>query len=97
MVAKTIRGLRLERQYSQEYMALRLGISQSTYSRLEQGRIPLTWPRLNQIAQVFDIPLHHLIHNTNSHSATHLAKQLRSQLNELLARYGHMERELGEA
>lgn len=48
VIAK-IRHLRRNREYSQEYMALLLNISQNAYSRLENGKTPITIDRLYHI------------------------------------------------
>ncbi|MBO9632725.1 MAG: helix-turn-helix transcriptional regulator [Chitinophagaceae bacterium] len=51
-VAGKIRTLRRNREYSQEYMALLLNISQNAYSRLENGKTPITIDRLYQISTI---------------------------------------------
>lgn len=51
-VAVKIRTLRRNREYSQEYMALLLNISQNAYSRLENGKTPITIDRLYQISTI---------------------------------------------
>lgn len=43
--------------YSQEYMANQLGITQSTYQRLESGEIKISLERLIQIAEIFKTPI----------------------------------------
>lgn len=48
-VAVKIRHLRRNKEYSQEYMAVLLNISQNAYSRLENGKTPITIDRLYQI------------------------------------------------
>lgn len=44
--------MRRNREYSQEYMALLLNISQNAYSRLENGKTPITIDRLYQISGI---------------------------------------------
>lgn len=51
-VAVKIRIMRRNREYSQEYMALLLNISQNAYSRLENGKTPITIDRLYQICSI---------------------------------------------
>lgn len=51
-IAVKIRHLRRNREYSQEYMALLLNISQNAYSRLENGKTPITIDRLYQIGSI---------------------------------------------
>lgn len=52
-----IRRYRNERCYSQEYLASQLGVTQSTYQRIESGAINITSDRLEQIAKIFNLPL----------------------------------------
>jgi transcriptional regulator with XRE-family HTH domain len=50
-----IRKLREFREYSQEYMAIVLGISTKSYSRLENGRCDFTMSRLQKIAEILQV------------------------------------------
>jgi transcriptional regulator with XRE-family HTH domain len=52
LVADKIRNLRRNMEYSQEYMAFMLHISQNAYSRLENGKTPVTIDRLCEICQI---------------------------------------------
>jgi DNA-binding XRE family transcriptional regulator len=54
-VAVLIRHLRRKKEYSQEYMAAHLDISQNAYSKLETGKIPMTIDRLCEVARILDI------------------------------------------
>ena len=56
-----IRLLRQLKGYSQNYMALKLGISQRAYSKLETNKVELTVKRLKQIANVLEIEAGELI------------------------------------
>ncbi|HEX8021672.1 helix-turn-helix transcriptional regulator [Mucilaginibacter sp.] len=60
-ITNNIRTLRENRNYSQEYMAGRLHISQNTYSKLELGYTALTLERLILIAGVLDIDIISLV------------------------------------
>lgn len=51
-IAVKIRVIRRNREYSQEYMAILLNISQNAYSRLENGKTPITIDRLYQICSI---------------------------------------------
>jgi DNA-binding XRE family transcriptional regulator len=55
-VVVMIRHLRRKKEYSQEYMAAHLDISQNAYSKLETGKIPMTVDRLCEVARILDIP-----------------------------------------
>jgi DNA-binding XRE family transcriptional regulator len=54
-VVVLIRHLRRKKEYSQEYMAAHLDISQNAYSKLETGKIPMTIDRLCEVARILDI------------------------------------------
>ena len=47
-----IRGVRQLRNFSQEYMAAKLKIDCSSYSRIERGAVQITIDRLESIAKV---------------------------------------------
>src|SRR5437868_2402637 len=41
----------------QEYVAEKIGISQSSYSKMEKDEVEISHERLEQIAKAFDLPL----------------------------------------
>lgn len=55
IVASRIRAIRVANNYSQFYMAYKLGISQNTFSKIEIGNVKLTLSRLIDIAKVLEI------------------------------------------
>lgn len=55
--AYRIRKKRNDLQYSQEYMASQLGISQPAYANLENGETKLNTKRLEKIAKILDVDL----------------------------------------
>ena len=55
-LAIRIRNLRLANVLKQEYIADKMGISTSTYSKLENARATIIVKHLWGIAQVLDIP-----------------------------------------
>lgn len=60
-VAINIRKVREYRNYTQEYLAMKLNISQNAYSKIELGYTKITLERLYQIAQVLEVDLVELI------------------------------------
>lgn len=54
-IEKKIRKVRELRNFSQEYMAIQLGISQVAYSKIETGLTRLDLKRLKKIAETLDI------------------------------------------
>jgi len=53
-VAATIRARREYRNYTQEYLAAKLSISQNAYSKIELGYTKITLERLFQIAEILE-------------------------------------------
>ena len=49
------------KNYTHEYMADRLNISQNTYSKIETGGIKLTVDRLKQISEILETPIEELL------------------------------------
>lgn len=58
-----IRRYRNEICYTQEYMATRLGITQSTYQRIESGEIKISMDRLLEISGILGKPLEAFLQN----------------------------------
>jgi len=54
-VGEKIRIQRLTRNYTQEYMAWELDISQAAYSKLERDETELTLRRIYEIAEILEI------------------------------------------
>jgi transcriptional regulator with XRE-family HTH domain len=64
-VATNIRKVREYRGYPQEYLAMKLGISQNAYSKIELAYTRLTLERLLEISAILEIDTVALINNTN--------------------------------
>ncbi|HWK58158.1 MAG TPA: helix-turn-helix transcriptional regulator [Parapedobacter sp.] len=64
-VAGNIRRVREYRNYTQDYVARKIGISQNAYSKLELGLHKLSLERLFQIADVLDVECIALLENEN--------------------------------
>lgn len=54
---QNIKKIREDKGLSQEYMAMKLGISQSTYTKVERGEVNLYVDRLLKIIKIFDVGL----------------------------------------
>lgn len=63
MIKDKIRFLREARKLRHEDMAERLDMSRSAYSRLETGEVKLDVDRLQQIANVLDVPPEELLND----------------------------------
>ncbi|WP_412469146.1 helix-turn-helix domain-containing protein [Pedobacter sp. KLB.chiD] len=60
-VALNIRKIREYRYYTQEYLAVKLNISQNAYSKIELGYTKLTVERLFEIAVILNVGVAHLL------------------------------------
>lgn len=56
-----IRKIREYRNYSQQYVANKLSISQNAYSKIELFQSSITLNRLFQIAVILDVEVKHLL------------------------------------
>jgi len=64
-IGNNIKQIRELRNYSQEYVAQELGISQSSYARIESGTIVPKIDRLQRIAEILDIDVSFLLSTSN--------------------------------
>jgi transcriptional regulator with XRE-family HTH domain len=63
MITQKMRFLREQKKLRHEDMAERMGISSSTYGRLESGDTKLTIERVKQIADVLDVSVDELLNS----------------------------------
>jgi transcriptional regulator with XRE-family HTH domain len=68
-VAANIRKQRETKNYTQEYLAAKLKISQNAYSKIELGYTKITLERLFQIADVLETSTIDLINTDQSEAA----------------------------
>jgi len=68
-VASNIRNKRESLNYTQEYLAAKLNISQNAYSKIELGYTKITVERLFQIADILETELTELIKTENAEAA----------------------------
>jgi transcriptional regulator with XRE-family HTH domain len=73
-VGTRIKHLREGRNYTQDFVANRLGISQNAYSKIETGQTKLTTQRADEISKVLEVPVESLLSNDsqifNVHNST---------------------------
>lgn len=60
-----LRGLRVEKGYTQEYMAKLIGISLTSYQRKESGATQFTANELVKIAEVLEIDIKEIFFTHN--------------------------------
>lgn len=65
MNPEKLRTLRMQKGYSQSYVAMRLGISQQSYSKMERGVSAIPLSRLGAIAQILEVEWSQLILEEN--------------------------------
>ena len=53
-ISHQLRRIRTDLGYSQEYVASKLNISQSTYSEIENDHVAVSLNKLNKIAEILD-------------------------------------------
>lgn len=63
-----LRTLRLQKKWKQKDVANRLGITESAYGFYEQGRREPSHETLQQLADLFEVPLDYLLGRTNDTS-----------------------------
>ena len=61
IIAGNIKDARLYRNYSQDYLAMKLNISQNAYSKIELGYTRVTMERLFIIADVLKVDIAELL------------------------------------
>lgn len=67
-IGTRIRRFRESKEYTQDYMANRLNISQNSYSRLEKEPESMPLTRLEEICQILEINLKDLIDSKESNA-----------------------------
>ena len=60
-IGTRIKRYRELKNLTQEHLAEKLGISQNSYSRLENETVKISTDRLKEIAQILDVPAEYLI------------------------------------
>lgn len=60
-VSNNIRAIREFRNYSQDYLAQKLGMSQNGYSKIELGYTNITLQRVCHIADILEVNLNDII------------------------------------
>jgi transcriptional regulator with XRE-family HTH domain len=66
VTALNIRKTRADKNYTQDYMAAKLSISQNAYSKIELGYSKITLNRLFQIATILEVDAAQLISLENN-------------------------------
>jgi len=60
-IKNKIRNIRELKNYTQEYMAERLGVTQAGYSKIEKGKTSLSYEKLVEIGRILDVRVEDII------------------------------------
>lgn len=60
-IVTNIRIARERRNYTQDYLAMRMNVSQNAYSKIELGRSKLTLARLMEICNILEVSVGDMI------------------------------------
>lgn len=68
-VAANVKKTRVFRNYTQDYLAAKLGISQNAYSKIELGYSNITVSRLARIAEILEVEIMDILNINNDRPA----------------------------
>lgn len=71
-----IRDIRKERDITQKQMADILGVSQTTYGRMERQAIPFDVQHMKTVARFFDVSIDYLVGATDDRTAYSKGEEL---------------------
>ena len=74
-IGNNIKQIRELKNFTQEYVADRIEVSQSTYSRIEKGTTPIKIDTLQHIAEVLEVDISTLLSSTNIFNFNKTANQ----------------------
>ncbi|MFD1602615.1 helix-turn-helix transcriptional regulator [Flavobacterium artemisiae] len=60
-IKNKIKSIRELKNYTQEYMAERLGVTQAGYSKIEKGKTSLSYDKLVEIGRILDVSVEDII------------------------------------
>ena len=69
-ISERIKSIRVSKQFSQDYMANELGISQRAYSKIENDEIKLDLEKLQKIAEIFEMEAGEILSNQTNQANT---------------------------
>ncbi len=86
-IGRKVRQLRKLRGFTQEYIAIRMGLSIRGYSKIELGETKLSVNRLFELADILDLTVHEILMvEVNLDDSNHLVSQeSRERMEELKA------------
>ncbi|HEX8014205.1 MAG TPA: helix-turn-helix transcriptional regulator [Flavobacterium sp.] len=60
-IKNKIKNIRELKNYTQEYMAEKLGVTQAGYSKIEKGKTSLSYEKLVEIGKILDVSVEDII------------------------------------
>jgi len=60
-IGKVLRACRITHDFTQEYVAFKLGITAASYANIERGRVELTISKLYLLASLFGLQTHQIV------------------------------------
>ncbi|PBJ15904.1 helix-turn-helix domain-containing protein [Flavobacterium sp. ACN6] len=60
-IGNKIKSIRELKNYTQEYMADQLGITQAGYSKIEKGKTSVSFEKLQKLSLILDLPVENII------------------------------------
>ena len=86
-IGQNIRHLRLKENWSQAMVAKKLDLSTAAFSKIETGVTDCTWTRLEQIADLFNVHVMHIVLVNGKYPGMDQAAEI-DRLNELVESQG---------
>ena len=65
MIYKRVRDLREDHDWNQEYVAEKIGITQTTYSKYELGKVNIPLDMMIKLADLYHVSVDYLIGRTD--------------------------------
>ncbi len=75
LLSKRIRNLRNQKDFSQEYLSTKIGISQQAYQKIESGVTKIGITQLMKIADVLEVELVELIQSKDENKPIKTSKE----------------------
>ncbi len=92
-----IKGIRIKKGFKQEEVAEKIGMTQSNYARLENGKADIKYERLAQIAKVFELTVGSLIDYDGQQDLPEDGKFYYTELQKVMKERDKLKEELSES
>ncbi|OXA85990.1 helix-turn-helix domain-containing protein [Flavobacterium hercynium] len=71
LIGDKIKSIRELKNYTQEYMAYQLGMTQAGYSKIEKGKTRVNVEKLQKLSVILDLPVEAIINFESEHYFSH--------------------------